>query len=114
LRRARRSACDETAHRCGPKVGLGLWNLPAVNALLEGAMFAVGVALYFRSTRPLDRTGRYAAIAFCAFLAFAYVANLLAPPPPSVTALAWGAQISWLLPAWAFWADRHRAPVLAA
>jgi hypothetical protein len=98
----------------GPKLGLSLWNLPALNALLEGVMFAAGVALYFRATRERDRTGRYAVIAFCTFLALAYIANLFGPPPPSVTTLAWGAQISWLLPVWAWWADRHRVPTLAA
>src|ERR1700687_4662795 len=42
----------------GPKVGL--WRPPALNALLQGAMFAAGVVLYFRSTRPqgLDRSVR--------------------------------------------------------
>ena len=98
----------------GPKLGLSLWNVPALNALLEGVMFAAGVALYFRATRERDRTGRYAVIAFCTFLALTYIANLFGGPPPSVTALAWGAQISWLLPVWAWWGDRHRVPTLAA
>jgi hypothetical protein len=98
----------------GPKLGLGLWNLPALDALIEGGMFAVGVALYFRSTKPLDRTGRTAMIAFSVFAALAHIANIVGPPPPSVTALAWGAQASWLLPIWAWWGDRHRVPALAA
>jgi hypothetical protein len=35
----------------GLKLGLSLWTLPALNALLEGAMFAGGVVLYVSSTR---------------------------------------------------------------
>ena len=92
----------------GPRLGLSLWNLPAVNAVLEAAMFMVGTVLYFRTTRPLDRTGRYALISFIVFLAIVFVANLSAAAPPSVAALMWVGQITWLLPLWAWWGDRHR------
>lgn len=95
----------------GPKLGLSLWNLPAVNAVLEAALFGAGTTLYFRATRPLDRIGRYAVSAFVAFLAVAFAANLSGAPPPSVTALGWVAQVSWLLPLWAWWGDRHRTCV---
>jgi membrane-bound metal-dependent hydrolase YbcI (DUF457 family) len=92
----------------GPKLGLALWNLPTVNAVLEAAMFAGGVWLYFGTTRPVDRVGKFAMGALVAFLGLVYFANLFSPPPPSETALAWAAQISWLLPLWAWWGDRHR------
>ena len=44
----------------GPKVGLGLWNSVAGTVVVEGALFAGGVALYLQATRALDRVGQYA------------------------------------------------------
>jgi len=93
------------------KVGLGLWHSPLATVLVEGALFAVGAALYLRATRPLDRTGRWAPWALLGLLAAIYAANLLGPPPPNVTAMA----VTGLVGLWAFvpfaaWVDRHRAP----
>jgi hypothetical protein len=42
-------------------------------------------------------------------LSLAYLANLIAPPPPSASAVAWSAQALWLVVAWGYWIDRHRA-----
>jgi hypothetical protein len=94
----------------GPKVGLGLWNAPVVEMVLELAMFAVGLALYLTTTRATDRTGRYATWALAAVLLAAYLSSALGPPPPSVAAIAWvGLIAGWLTVLWAYWADRHRA-----
>lgn len=94
----------------GPKLGLGLWNSLAGTVVVEGALFAAGVALYFRATRPRDKVGRYALWALIGFLVLVYVLNLTAPPPPSITAMAWAGQAGWLLLLWAVWIDRHRTP----
>jgi membrane-bound metal-dependent hydrolase YbcI (DUF457 family) len=92
----------------GPLVGLGLWrSLPATVAV-EGLLFLGGAALYLRATRATDRTGRWALWALLTFLMAVYVSNLLGPPPPSVTALAWVGLGLWLLPPWAAWIERHR------
>lgn len=40
-----------------------------------------------------------------------YAANLFGPPPPSGMAAAWSALAMWLLVAWGYWVDRHRAAV---
>ncbi len=109
---------DVTAHRpdmpvlfAGPKVGFGLWNAPALERLLELAMFAVGLALYVRGTGPADRTGRYATWALTAVLLAMYLSASLGPPPPSVAAVAWvGLVGGWLIVLWAYWADGHRVP----
>lgn len=90
------------------RVGLGLWNYPAATLLVEVGLFALGVWRYARTTRAADRTGRWAFWSFTAFLAVVYFANLTAPPPPSVTAIAWAGLALWLLPLWAWWFDRHR------
>jgi membrane-bound metal-dependent hydrolase YbcI (DUF457 family) len=95
----------------GPKLGLGLWNSVVATAIVEGVMFAAGVALYLRGTRPRDRIGRYAAWGLIAFLVVAYALNLASPPPPSAEAIGWAGQAGWLLLLWAMWADRHREPV---
>ena len=91
-----------------PYVGLGLWNSIAATIVVEGSMFAAGVALYVRSTRARDRIGRWGLAAFVAFLVVAYVTNILAPPPPSARALAYGALVAWLLVPWPYWIDRRR------
>lgn len=94
----------------GPKVGLELWaSLPATLAV-EGGLFIAGVWLYASGTRALDRIGRNAPWALAGFLAAIYLGNLFGPPPPDVKMVAWVDAGALLLIAWAWWADRHRAP----
>ena len=99
----------------GPKVGLGLWNSVPATIAVEFAMFAVGLWIYVRATRPRDAEGRWGFVTLAAFLAFVYVANVFGPPPPSVTAI-WIAGIGGglVLVAWSGWVDRHRDGILAS
>lgn len=90
------------------RVGLGLWNQPVVAIGLELGLYAGGVWVYARSTAPLDRIGRIGLWALVGFLGAVYAANLLGPPPPSTSAVAWSAQAMWLIVAWGYWIDRHR------
>ena len=90
------------------RAGLGLWHYPAATILVECAMFAVGIAIYARTTQPRDRAGRYGLWALVAFLLALYAASLVSPPPPSVTALAVSALIGWPLTLFPWWVDRHR------
>jgi hypothetical protein len=78
--------------------------------LVEGLIFGIGVLLYYRSTRAVDRTGSVGLWSLVAFLAVVYLASVFGPPPPSTTAVAWSVQAIWLLVAWAWWVDRHRQP----
>jgi hypothetical protein len=96
------------------RVGLGLWNSVAMTATVELTGFALGMFVYLRTTRPRDATGRWALLALAAFLVVVYAMNLLGPPPPSTTAVAWSAQAIWLLVAWGYWIDRHRETHLQA
>jgi len=41
------------------RLGLGLWNLPAVAICLELVIFGFGIWLYTRQTRPRDNIGTY-------------------------------------------------------
>lgn len=95
----------------GPqRLGLGLWNSLTATIAVELLLFGVGVALYRRATAPKDKTGTRAFAGLIAFLLIVYVANLFGPPPPAVPAVAWSALAMWLLVAWGYWIDRHRAP----
>lgn len=92
-------------------VGLGLWNYPFLAVPVELLLFAVGIWIYIRHTRALDRIGTYGFWGLVIFLIAIYMANLFGPPPVSVTAVAWSAQALWLVVALGFWIDRHRVPV---
>jgi hypothetical protein len=92
------------------RFGLGLWHSVVATLAVEVTLFCVGVWIYARATRPLDRIGRWSFIALVAFLALVYAANIFGPPPPSIAAVAWSAQAIWLLVAWGYWIDRHRTP----
>ena len=102
---------DMPVYPGGPRVGLGLWNSIPATMLVEISIFAVGVWLYSQATRPRDRIGRYAFVAYVVLLLALYVADRFSPPPPGVAAVAWtanAASIIFLL--WAWWFDGHRDP----
>ncbi len=91
------------------RFGLGLWySLPAT-LTVELLLFLAGIVMYARGTTARDRMGWYGLWSPIGFLLMSYFAAVFAPPPPSVTALAWGGQSIWLLVAWGFWLDRHRS-----
>jgi hypothetical protein len=95
----------------GQPVGAGLWNHPAIAHVLEVTMLGIGVAIYARATKAIDRAGTWALVALVAFLAAIQIANAVGPPPPSVEAIALVGFSQWLLVGWAVWIDRHRRPV---
>lgn len=95
----------------GPLVGLGLWNSVPATLTLELLIFGIGLWVYTQNTEPTDAIGRHALTAFAVMLLLIYAVNLLAPPPPGPTAVAWGAQAQWLLVFWTMWIDRHRVAV---
>jgi hypothetical protein len=95
----------------GVQVGMGLWNHPLVAHSIEVGMLAIGVTIYVRSTKAMDRTGAWTLAAFVLFLAAIHVANAVGPPPPGVEAIELVGLSQWLLVLWAVWIDRHRRPV---
>ena len=95
------------------RIGLGLWNSITGTLLVELLMFAVGLFLYVRTTRAVDRLGRVGLSSLVAFLVVTYLGSVFGPPPPSKLALALTGLAMWLLVAWAYWVDRHRQSILA-
>jgi len=93
-----------------PKIGAGLWNYPIVAIPFELLLYGIGVWMYQRLTRPLNRKGNIGFWSLVLFLLAVYVANVSGPPPPSPMAVAWSAQAMWLIIVWGFWVDRNRAP----
>jgi hypothetical protein len=89
-------------------VGLGLWNARAATMAVEGALFAVGVAIYARTTRALNWRGAVALWSLVVFLVVFYAANAFGPPPPSVDFIKYGGLTGWLFVPWAWWIDRNR------
>jgi membrane-bound metal-dependent hydrolase YbcI (DUF457 family) len=92
------------------KVGLGLWNSIPGTLLAEALLLVAGAVVYARATVARDRVGRFAFYGLLAFLIAVYIASFAGPPPPSVAAVAGPALAMWLLVAWGYWIDRHRAP----
>lgn len=90
------------------RVGVGLWNSVAWTLVVEIALFAVGLMIYLKCTRPKDKIGRYAFWGLVAVIFAAYFSNVFGPPPPSASAIAIVGNAAWLFVLWAYWADRHR------
>jgi len=92
------------------RFGFGLWNSVLGTVVVEGALFAAGVVLYVRATRPADSIGSRGLWGLVAFLVAVYAASIFGPPPPSGTAAAWAAMAMWIIVAWGYWVDAHRRP----
>jgi hypothetical protein len=89
-------------------LGLGLWNSILGTLIVEGSLFIGAVYIYTNATKSLDRTGNYAFWGMVTLLLISYIANILSPPPPTMTAVAYAGLAQWLFIALAFWIDRHR------
>ncbi len=94
----------------GPKFGLGLWESVTNTMIVEIPMFAIGVFLYARTTKPRDLNGSIGFWALIALLFGSYLFDsLTSMPPPSVTAIWVSALIATaIVLAWAAFVDRHR------
>lgn len=97
-----------------PRFGLGLWNSIPATMVVELAMFAAGLWLYGRATRPKDSKGTWGFVGYVIVQLLVYIAGRFSPPPASVKALIWGAILFALLfVVWSDWFDPHRIPLSA-
>lgn len=95
------------------RLGLGLWNSVPATIAVETALFAGGIWMYAHATRPRDRVGRHAFVAFVGFLFLIYVANIATAPPSVGAVVMAGIAGTAVLLLWAWWFDRHRSPMAA-
>lgn len=93
----------------GPFVGLELWRSVPATIIVESLLFLCAVLLYVRTTAPRNRKGAIVLAVLIAFFAVSYLASAFGPPPPSVAAVAWSAELMWLFVLLGAWADRNRA-----
>lgn len=92
-------------------LGLGLWNSVIGTVCVEGSLFAVAIYFYLKTTKALDRIGKYAFWCLIAFLVLSYVGNITSPPPPNMGIVAMTGFAQWLFVFGAYWVDRHRKSV---
>lgn len=94
-------------------VGLGVWRSIPLTIVLELAVFLGGLAIYLRTTRARDRTGRWALWSMVLLLALIFFSGFVSAPPPNGRAVGFAALGLWLFVPWAYWVDRHREVVAA-
>ena len=89
------------------KVGLGLWNHPALAIVIETGLFLGGVYIYFKETVITRKIAFWSLVIL--FIAIHFM-NLFGPPPSSVAAVAWSANLMWLFVLWAWWIEKKKDP----
>ena len=91
------------------KVGLGLWNFPLVAFALEAGLLLVGMLIYLRGSRGLDRIGQIGPLAFLVAMALIQAMVFWGKPPETPNEAAVMAFVSYfVLAGVAEWLDRHR------
>ncbi len=87
------------------KFGLGLWNHPWAAITIEFVLFILGAYWYFKAAKPHRKIAYWSLIAF---LLVVHMVNLSGPPPPSIGAVAWSANLMWIIILWAWWVEREQ------
>lgn len=95
----------------GPYLGLRLWNSVLLTLAAEAIVFGLGIAVYLRTTRAVDRTGTWALWSLLVFLALIWIGSVFGPPPSDERAVEYSGLALWLFVPWGWWIDRHRAIV---
>jgi membrane-bound metal-dependent hydrolase YbcI (DUF457 family) len=98
----------------GVKVGLSIWNHPLLTVVLELFVYGLGIAVYVRTTRAIDRAGNWALWSLVVFLGVLWLGSVFGPPPPNERVVEISGLAMWLFVPWGYWIDRHRALVSAA
>lgn len=90
-----------------PMVGLGLWNSVAATLLIEGLLFAAGIALYLRAAPVRTRASRIAFWALVVFQLAIWASQPFGSPPPDTRTLAYVGLALWLFPLWGWFIDKR-------
>jgi len=78
------------------KVGLGLWNHPALAFVLEAGLLLGGLQLYLRTTSPVGTAGRYGMPMFAIVLLLVQVSWYAGAAPSSPRAVAISGLVSFV------------------
>jgi membrane-bound metal-dependent hydrolase YbcI (DUF457 family) len=91
------------------KIGLGLWNYPALALLLEALLLFGGMIMYMRRTTAINAVGRFGPPVFGTVMIAIQCYLFFGPPPTSPAAAAISALVSYVVfAAVAEWLDRQR------
>lgn len=88
------------------KVGLGLWNYPFAEILIELSLFLGGIYYYYTSQKPKKKIAFWLLIGF---LLIFQLLNFYGPLPPDVNSVAIGANFLWIFVIWAWWIEREKS-----
>jgi hypothetical protein len=92
------------------KVGLGLWNHPVIEVIVEYLLLFGGMLFYFRKSPKLSMKRRIAMVVLCIFMSLVQLAGSFGPPPASVKIMAVSGFVIYLLfTGLAAWAEGRRA-----
>jgi hypothetical protein len=91
------------------KVGLGIWNYPAIALFLEVLLLFGGMIMYLRRTKPINAIGRFGPPVFGILMLAIQCYIFFGPPPTSPGAAAITALVSYgVFAAVVQWLDRQR------
>jgi len=91
------------------KVGLGIWNYPAIALVLEALLLFGGMFMYMRRTTPLNAVGRFGPPVFGVLMVAIQAYVFFGPVPSSPSELAVTALASYVVfAAIIHWLDRQR------
>jgi membrane-bound metal-dependent hydrolase YbcI (DUF457 family) len=91
------------------KVGLGIWNYPAIALCLEALLLFAGMTMYMRQTKAIGSVGRFGPPLFGILMLAIQVYLFFGPPPTSAGAAAVTALASYaVFAAVAQWLDVRR------
>ncbi|MEW5924307.1 MAG: hypothetical protein AB1746_09995 [Candidatus Zixiibacteriota bacterium] len=92
--------------------GLGLWNYFIIGVLFELILFIIGLFMYIRVTRAIDKIGSYGLWILVTILSGIWLGSIFGSPPPDdpiKIGLVGLSQILFVIIAG--WIDRHRKTV---
>ncbi len=70
------------------KVGLGLWNHPVIEVIVEYMLLFGGMLFYFKKSTGLSVKRRIARVVLGIFMSLVQLAGSFGPPPPRVKAMS--------------------------
>jgi membrane-bound metal-dependent hydrolase YbcI (DUF457 family) len=94
------------------RMGLGLWKSLPASIVVESLLFAGGIALYVRGTRPVSKMGSVGLWALVILLTAIWLSGVFLPPPPNIQAVAVSILVMILIViGWSRAIDRARLPL---